>query len=336
MDDTAEARLAAGDPHGALAALQARVRERPADPAARVFLFQLLCVLGQWSRAGNQLEVAAEMDPAALLMAQTYRELLRCEVMREAVFDGRRAPMVMGEPPAWMAPLVQALPFAAAGDGERAAALAAEAFELAPGSTGSLEVRRAHTSDAAGRADADNSGHAVAGAGESGASDGASSARLAARPDAIPFDWIGDADMRLGPVLEAMIDGKYYWVPFERLDSLVIDAPDDLRDLVWTSASFTWQGGGESVGFVPTRYPRRSRTAAGGESARDDENGRDADREAGSLADEPACLMSRRTEWQALENDYFIGHGQRLFASSAGDHALLECGALRFDAVAAD
>ena len=29
-----------------------------------------------------------------------------------------------------------------------------------------------------------------------------------------PFEWIADADSRLGPIVEAVIDGKYYWVPF--------------------------------------------------------------------------------------------------------------------------
>src|SRR4030095_9564113 len=28
-----------------------------------------------------------------------------------------------------------------------------------------------------------------------------------------PFDWIADADSRLGPVLEAVFDGKYFWIP---------------------------------------------------------------------------------------------------------------------------
>jgi len=48
---TPEQLLAQGDPAGALELLQKRVRERSADPALRVFLFQLLCVLGQWQRA---------------------------------------------------------------------------------------------------------------------------------------------------------------------------------------------------------------------------------------------------------------------------------------------
>ena len=39
--------------------LQARVREKPADAALRVFLFQLLCVLGQWQRASTSSRSAA-------------------------------------------------------------------------------------------------------------------------------------------------------------------------------------------------------------------------------------------------------------------------------------
>src|SRR5690606_10991406 len=64
----AEALLKAGDPTGALAALQNEVRSKAADAKLRVFLFQLLCVQGQWERALNQLKVCAELDPAALPM----------------------------------------------------------------------------------------------------------------------------------------------------------------------------------------------------------------------------------------------------------------------------
>ena len=58
----AEDALRGGDPGGALALLQAEVRNKPADASLRVFLFQLLCVLGQWERALNQLKVAADLD----------------------------------------------------------------------------------------------------------------------------------------------------------------------------------------------------------------------------------------------------------------------------------
>ena len=42
--------LKAGDPAGALAALQEKVRASPGDARLRIFLFQLLCVLGDWKR----------------------------------------------------------------------------------------------------------------------------------------------------------------------------------------------------------------------------------------------------------------------------------------------
>ena len=58
------------------------MRARPADAKLRVFLFQLLCVLGQWDRALNQLNVAADLDPAALAMAQMYGDAVRCEPLR--------------------------------------------------------------------------------------------------------------------------------------------------------------------------------------------------------------------------------------------------------------
>ena len=40
----------------------------------------------------------------------------------------------------------------------------------------------------------------------------------------------GDADMWLGPVLEAFVNGKYYWVPYARLSHIKLDPPQDLRD----------------------------------------------------------------------------------------------------------
>ena len=108
-ESSPEALLAAGNPQAALEALQARVRERSADPKLRVFLFQLLCVLGQWQRALNQLEVCGELDAATLPMVNTYREALKCEAVREAVFAGKTTPMIFGRPQPWIASLVEAL-----------------------------------------------------------------------------------------------------------------------------------------------------------------------------------------------------------------------------------
>ena len=73
--------------------------------------------------------------------------------------------------------------------------------------------------------------------------------------DGKPFAWIADADTRLGPMLEAIMNGKNYWLPFARLAEIKIEKPIDLRDVAWMPAVLTFTTGGESVAFVPTRYP---------------------------------------------------------------------------------
>lgn len=115
--------------------------------------------------------------------------------------------------------------------------------------------------------------------------------------DGKPFEWVADADPRLGPVLEAIVEGKYYWVPFSRIARVDIEAPSDLRDQVWMPAHFTWSTQGESVGFVPTRYP-------------------------GSIDDEQLAL-SRRTEWRSRDG-WDIGFGQRMIATDSEEVAIMD------------
>ena len=76
MADTraAEQALKDGDALRALKLLTEQVRAHPQDAKLRVFLFQLLCVTGQWERALNQLNVSLELDAGTLPMVQTYRE----------------------------------------------------------------------------------------------------------------------------------------------------------------------------------------------------------------------------------------------------------------------
>ena len=132
MSEKAQSSIAAGNLTDALAELQASVREDPSNPALRTFLFQLLAVTGDYQRALTQLNVAADLDPDALLMAQAYRELIQCEVFRSSVFNGVQSPLVLGEPSAWMGQLISALAPAAAGRGAEARAIAESAFEQAP------------------------------------------------------------------------------------------------------------------------------------------------------------------------------------------------------------
>ena len=88
--------------------------------------------------------------------------------------------------------------------------------------------------------------------------------------------------MRLGPVCEAVINGRYYWLPFERLTKIDLEAPADPRDVVWPR-HFQFTNGGESVGLIPTRYPGSEKS------------------------DDHRVRLARRTEWTEASPEMFIG-----------------------------
>ena len=262
--ETQDARqlLSQGRPADALARVQADVRADPASPKHRVFLFQLLCLTGQWERAMTQLNVLADIDPDATLLVRAGAAAIQCEVFRAGVFRGERDPVVFGEPAEWVGWLVHANRQLAAGKTDAADALRAKALDAAPAVSGSINDQ--------------------------------------------PFAWLADADGRLGPLLEAIIDGRYFWVPFNQIRAMTVEPPTDLRDLVWAPARFVWANGGEAVGLIPTRY-------VGSESPAD-----------------PAVCMARKTVW-STQGSAQVGHGQRLFATDQDDYPLLETRSIRFD-----
>jgi len=135
---TAEENFRQGDLAGCLQALQGAVRSRPDDVPQRVFLVQVLMLLGQWERALNQLGVLHELDASALPMVHSYAAAIQCERLRAAVFRGERSPLLFGEPEPWMAEMVQAAGVHARGHVAEAAAMRASALERAPPTPGTL------------------------------------------------------------------------------------------------------------------------------------------------------------------------------------------------------
>lgn len=79
------------------------------------------------------------------------------------------------------------------------------------------------------------------------------------------FAEFSDADPRIGANLEVFIAGSYTWIPIHYLRRLKIQAPANLRDLVWaravveTSADFRLQELGELL--LPVLCPLSSRHA---------------------------------------------------------------------------
>ncbi|EBA14501.1 hypothetical protein RSK20926_01487 [Roseobacter sp. SK209-2-6] len=250
-----EEHLRSGNPQEALKALQEQVRADPSNAKLRIFLFQLLCVLGDWKRAVAQLRLSAELDASATVMAQAYREAILCEVYRDKVFRGEKTPMILGEPQAWLAKLIESVKLLAEGHQAEAAGLRDEAYEAAPAIAGEIDGTR--------------------------------------------FEWIADADSRLGPVLEVILNGRYFWVPFAQIQKLEIDEPSDLRDLVWMAGTLTLANEGALPVFIPTRYP-------------------------GSAAAGDAALMARATDWKDAGGGAYIGFGQRLLTIGEQDFALMD------------
>jgi len=238
-----------------IAHVQMEIRSKPAAFDLRVYFFQLLCLTGQWQRAVTQLQVCAQLDAKAIPMAQTYREALRCELIRADVFAGKKAPQVIGQPPQWLGSLIEAQQKLGAGAVAEAATLRQQALQDAPETEGTI--------------------------------------------DGAPFAWISDADSRLGPVVEAIVNGQYYWIPFSQFHAIRIEAPTDLRDLVWIPAQFTFTNQGQTVALIPARY-------------------------AGSETQDDASRLSRKTDWIALDEQTYTGIGQRMLATDCAEYALLD------------
>ncbi len=260
-----EESIRAGQVSQALQDLQQRIRTRPGDAKDRIFLFQLLALLGQWERAAAQLKVAGDLDSAHLILVQIYHQAITGELLRARAFSGASTPILFGEPDAWLAGLLQGLQLLAGGHYEKAAELREQSLQQAPTSAGTINGER--------------------------------------------FEWLADADSRLGPCLEMIVDGKYLWTPFQRISRISIQPPTDLRDLVWTQAIVTWSNAGQTPALIPTRY-------FGSDAQADDQ-----------------LKLSRKTDWAAHPGETYLGLGQRMLATDAGEYPLLEVREIVIDAL---
>jgi len=253
-----------GEPRSALELVQSSVKKKPADTSLRVFLFELLAVLGDWDRAEQQLDVIQGLgDADSLVMSITYSSALQAERQRQQVFAGQAEPSTLGQSEQWVGDMVKALGLLTTGDVVAAARLRDGAFEAAPARPGLLNDT--------------------------------------------PFTWVADADPRIGPCLEVIVNSEYYWVPSTHIKALTITEPENLRDLVWLPVQFEWMDGEEKIGLIPVRYPGSETSAEG------------------------AVNLSRTTLWNVISDNYALGIGQRQLATDSSEYALLDIRSLSFD-----
>jgi len=147
-----------------------------------------------------------------------------------------------------------------------------------------------------------------------GAADAA--ARTEAALDAAPatagtmdgerFNWIADADLRFGPMLEAIIGDQYGLVPFAALKRIRLSEPADLRDTVWLPIELETRSGQTSMAFTPVLYPGTETTG------------------------DPQLMLARRTDWRdgpAGET----GLGQRVLGTDGPENGILAVRDIRLD-----
>ena len=107
-----------------------------------------------------------------------------------------------------------------------------------------------------------------------------------------PFNSIEDGDPRIGARLEIFAAGQYTWIPLQFVESLRLEAPKRLRDLIWspatlrTSEDFRGQELGEVL--LPALAPLSFTSA-------DDE-----------------IRLGRATDWVELEDGDFAPAGQKM------------------------
>ncbi len=121
------------------------------------------------------------------------------------------------------------------------------------------------------------------------------------------FDWLMDGDCRFGPVCEAIVNGRYFWLPFSAIEEMEFQPPASVIDLVWRHTRIRLHDGSEQVCQIPARYPLDNQV-------------------------EDRFLLSRTTEWQPLpgEEPHYMGRGQKVWLNDTAEFPLLDLASLRF------
>lgn len=131
------------------------------------------------------------------------------------------------------------------------------------------------------------------------------------RVDGQQFQDFRNYDDLFGPVLELIVQDKYTWLPIEHIVRIEIEAPKQLRDLLWIGASIETRDK-ELKAFLPTLYP--------GTSQHTDDQVR----------------LGRMTDWKQIGEELYLGAGLHLFAIDGEEKALLEVRSVEFDPVVAE
>ncbi len=130
-----------------------------------------------------------------------------------------------------------------------------------------------------------------------------------------PFTSFVDEDDRIGANLEVFIAGSYTWIPFRYVESVALQPPTRLRDLLWapailrTTKDFRLQDLGQVL--LPTLAPLSWKHS------------------------DDAVRLGRTTIWQEDPTHDAVPAGQKLFVAGQAEYPLLDLRDLRFHSATA-
>ncbi|MGH7199740.1 MAG: type VI secretion system accessory protein TagJ [Planctomycetaceae bacterium] len=125
--------------------------------------------------------------------------------------------------------------------------------------------------------------------------------------DGAAFDDFRDLDDLTASVFEVLTStGKYYWVPVERVSSLIFHPPERPHDLIWRRAGMEVADGPEGDVYLPTLYPGTGRSG-------DDK-----------------LRLGRATDWQGDDGEPVRGLGLRTYLIGEDDRTILQLGEIEF------
>jgi type VI secretion system protein ImpE len=121
------------------------------------------------------------------------------------------------------------------------------------------------------------------------------------------FDDLKDADDLMGPFLEVITATNYSWVPWEIVRTVIIPAPENLRDMIWLPARVELEMGSLGEVFIPVLY-------------------------AGSyLQPDVRVKLGQVTEWRSDVEGLALAYGQRLLMAGGRDYPILEIRSLEIE-----
>lgn len=133
--------VASGDVAGARAALIDAVRTSPGDVGARMFLWQVMALAGEWDKATTQLRSLASLSGESQMLSTVYGQALGQEKLRAEAYAGRGAfPVLVASSP-WIEGVAQSLAAEARGEAAEAERLRGEAFDAAGDTPGEADGR---------------------------------------------------------------------------------------------------------------------------------------------------------------------------------------------------